>query len=301
MILEGDESVIAAIKEKKRLMDAGEEHKHIKPLLIVDGGLMKGAYGVGAGLVFEEQDYTKVFSNVVGVSSGAPSGAYFVGGNVSVGSSLIYEECCSGDFINFRNLTANTNFIVDVLKGQTGKAIKSDAVFGSETNFFVGIAAYEDARPVLVQPRTEEELFAALHASIQMPTMTTEAVYVNGARYVDGGFAMPHIIETALSKIEATHVLILTNQNHGDTKLSLGEHIFIETLMRFRMNKRLRHVGHRRKKLRYAALEKVETLTDASVATVWGDGSIEGLENDPHRVKDVVDRSKGWWQELLAK
>ena len=50
MIFEGEHSVIQAIKEKKQLMDEGLPHDHIKPMLFFDGGLMKGTYGVGAGL-----------------------------------------------------------------------------------------------------------------------------------------------------------------------------------------------------------------------------------------------------------
>jgi len=45
MIFEGDKGVIDAIKEKKRLMEAGEAHGHIRPLLIIGGGLMRGVFG----------------------------------------------------------------------------------------------------------------------------------------------------------------------------------------------------------------------------------------------------------------
>ncbi len=301
MILEGNTSVVDAIKEKKRLMEAGEAHEHIKPLLIVDGGLMKGAYGVGAGLVFEEEGYTKTFSNVVGVSSGAASGAYFVGGNVSVGATLIYEECCSSDFMNLRTFSANTEFVTDVLKGKTGKAVLPEKIFASDTNFYVGVSEYETAIPKLIQPQTEADLFDSLHASILMPTMSTYRLCMKGVRYVDGGFSAPHIIELAVESIPATHVLILTNQNHFDKGVSILEHIMIETFMRFRMNKRLRYVAHRRKGERFKALNKIGKMTNAAVATVWGDGSIEGLERDSKKVKSVVDRSKVWWQELLAK
>ena len=100
MIFEGDNSVIEAIKEKKRLMKAGEAHEHIKPLLFYDGGLMKGAYGVGAGLAMEELGLNHAFTSVVGVSSGAPSAAYFISGDTKRGASLVWEECCSRRFIN---------------------------------------------------------------------------------------------------------------------------------------------------------------------------------------------------------
>ena len=88
MIFEGDSSVIEAIKEKKRLRDSGQPHAHIKPMLFIDGGLMKGAYGVGAGLAMEELGYFDVFTSAVGVSSGAPSAAYFIAGDTKRGASF---------------------------------------------------------------------------------------------------------------------------------------------------------------------------------------------------------------------
>ena len=72
MIFEGDKSVIAVIKEKKRLMEEGEPHEHLRPLLFIDGGLMKGAYGIGASLALEELGLDHVFSYVV------PNGAYYI-------------------------------------------------------------------------------------------------------------------------------------------------------------------------------------------------------------------------------
>ncbi len=91
MILEGDNSVIDAIKEKKRLMDAGEAHEHIKPLLIIDGGLMKGVYGTGAVMAIHELEFTQAFTGVVGMSSGAVAVAYLLSGNM-IGARTMSEE-----------------------------------------------------------------------------------------------------------------------------------------------------------------------------------------------------------------
>ncbi len=85
MILEGDHSVIEAIKEKKRLSEEDKPHDHIKPLLIIDGGLMKGVYGVGACLALEELGYVDSFTSFGGVSSGAATIAYLLSGNGEVG------------------------------------------------------------------------------------------------------------------------------------------------------------------------------------------------------------------------
>lgn len=89
MTLEGDESVLSVLKDHKRARDAGQAPNTTRLLLVVDGGLMKGAYATGAGLALEALGYTDVFDTVVGISSGAPSAAYFVAGEVWKGSSLL--------------------------------------------------------------------------------------------------------------------------------------------------------------------------------------------------------------------
>jgi hypothetical protein len=53
MIFEGEHSVIKAIREKKRLIEAGLPHEHIRPLMLQVGGLMRGVYGAGGALALE--------------------------------------------------------------------------------------------------------------------------------------------------------------------------------------------------------------------------------------------------------
>lgn len=77
MILEGDTSVIKAIKEKKRLLDTDAPHEHIRPLLVICGGLMRGVYGGGAVTALSDQGYGEVFDDIIGLSTGAPTAAYF--------------------------------------------------------------------------------------------------------------------------------------------------------------------------------------------------------------------------------
>ncbi len=133
MIYEGEHSVIDAILEKKRLMDAGGEHDHIRPLLIIDGGLMKGVYGGGAVLAFEELGLASVFTSAVGISSGAPTVAYLLSGEVRKSASLFYEECCSRKFLNMWRFwnQVDTFYFDAVFRGVTGKGIEAKKVLAS--------------------------------------------------------------------------------------------------------------------------------------------------------------------------
>lgn len=303
MILEGDRSVVAAIKEKKRLMDLGEPHEHLKILCIADGGLIKGAYSVGVGLALEELGYTDVFTDFVGVSSGAPSAAYYLGGNIYEGGTLIYDECCSKRFLNRWRFWApvDTNYIVDVLKGVTGKALRLDKIFSSPTKLHVGVSDFETGEPKLISPCSEEELLESIRASILLPSVARGKVYLDGRRYFDGGVSYPHIIDEAVTTIDFTHVLIHTSQNYNEEKVSRFETFLCSTVFRHRTSKMGRLAFANRRRARREALDKLLARKDVASLLVWGDGAIGGAERNVLKVKAVVQRSHDWWLDIMAE
>ena len=302
MIFEGDQGVIKAIKEKKRLMDAGEKHGHIRPMLFVDGGLMKGSYGVGAGLALEELGYTDVFDSIVGVSSGAPSAAYFVTGDVKVGASLVWEECCARKFINPWRIwnQVDTFYFSAVLRGVTGKGLQVEKVFTSPTNLYIAVADFETGQPTLLHPTDGEELLTAIQASILMPNISSDVVTFNDIRYVDGGFTRPHALKKSLEEIDATHVLVIANQNKTITTLPKLERFLNNTLYRHRMPKLLRFAAHERKRERMKVIEEMENGLYMPYALVWGDHSITSMERNPEKVRAVIEKSRLWWKELFS-
>jgi predicted patatin/cPLA2 family phospholipase len=301
MIFEGDHSVIEAIKEKKHLIDAGKPHEHIKPMLFYDGGLMKGAYGVGAGLALDELGYKNVFSSVVGVSSGAPSAAYFISGDTSRGSSLVWEECCSRRFINIWRFwnQVDTFFFSAVLRGVTGKGINTDKVFASNTDLYIAVANFETGEPELLMPENGEELFIAMQATILMPNVSSDKVKFNDIRYADGGFTRPHALMKAIHQIDATHILFITNQDKTVATLPFLERLLNHTIYRHRMPKLLRFAAHERRRERMKVVEYMKKHHQIPCALVWGDHSIRSMERDGSVAKSVIEKSRQWWHLLM--
>jgi predicted patatin/cPLA2 family phospholipase len=293
--------VVATIKEKKRLMDAGETHDHLKILCICDGGLIKGAYSVGVGMALEELGYTDVFTDLVGVSSGAVSVAYYLGGNTYEGGTLIYDECCSRRFLNPWHFwaPADTQYIVDVMRGFTGKALNFNEIFASRTKLHIGVSDFETATPKLMRPLSKDELLETIHASILLPSVAKGKVFLKTRRYFDGGVSYPHIIQEAVSTIDFTHVLILTSQNYNEEKVSKLERLICSTVFRHRMSKMGRQAFGRRRQARREALDKLLARNDVASLLVWGDGTISGTERDGSKVRAVVERSKKWWLEIM--
>jgi predicted patatin/cPLA2 family phospholipase len=302
MILEGDLSVVAAIKEKKRLMDAGEPHDHLKIMMICDGGLIKGAYSVGVGLALEELGYTNVFTDVVGVSSGAPSVAYYLGGNIYQGGTLIYDECCSKRFLSRWRFWApvDTNYIIDVLRGVTNKPLRVDRIFSAHSRLHIGVSDFFTAKPKLIQPTTESELLESIQASILLPSVARGKVFIKGKRYFDGGVAYPHIINEAIEKIDFTHALVLTSQNYREETVPWFESFICATIFRHRISQRGLFAFNNRRRARREALERLVRNDKTQSLVVWGDGSIGGVERNSAKVQGVVERSRKWWLGVMA-
>lgn len=301
MVFEGDRSVIDALKEKKKLAEAGHPHDHIKIMLFVDGGLMKGAYGVGAGLALEELGYNDYFSSIVGVSSGAPSVAYFMSKETRRGASLMWEECCSREFINMWRYwnQVDTNYFIKVIQENSEKGIDVEKVFQSPTELYIAVSNFKTGEPKLLKPKTGPELFTAIQASILMPNVSTDIVKFKDIRYVDGGFTRPHSLRLAIDEIKATHVLIITNQDKSLVTIPRLERFLNNTLYRWRMPAPLRFAAHERKRERMKALEYMNAHYRTPYALVWGNHAIRSMERNPKKVKEVVMRSRQWWLELL--
>jgi predicted patatin/cPLA2 family phospholipase len=165
----------------------------------------------------------------------------------------------------------------------------------------IGVSDFYTAIPFLIKPKTEEDIFSAINASTLLPGLTSERAYIKDTRYMDGGFSSPHILEEALEKIEFTHVLILTSQNKDDYKVGLLETILNETVFRGSLTKLGLLAARTRKKSRLEALQKLKERTGIKYLLVWGDGSINGTEQNSKKIKSVVNRYKKSWLEVMSK
>lgn len=301
MIFEGDHSVIRAIKEKKHLMKAGELHEHIRPLMIQGGGLMQGVYGAGAALALTELGYQDVFSSLVGISSGAPTVAYFAAGNVKDGIDVLKEDCGDKRFMNpwrFWN-QVDTQHFIDILRHDERKRIDIEKLFQHQAKIYFGVSRYETATPELICPDDEESLFLAMHASINMRNVSKHKIVIDGTHYADGGFTKPHIIGHAVKEIDATHVLIVTNNTRHYNPITNLERFLNRTIIRMRLNGTLSQAIRTRLRERDKAVaEAMES--PKPVAAVWGNGAISSVETRPEKISSTVEASRTWWHGLMG-
>jgi len=302
MIFEGDQVVFEAIREKKALMKAGKAHNHIKPLIIFGGGLMKGAYGIGAALALDELGYVDVFSNAVGISSGAPTVAYLLEGSIRKGMRILPEDCCNPKFASAWRIwnQVDTEYLMDIIKNHEDKKIDPYAVLSRNTKIYFGVSEYKTGKPALIQPKTPEVFFDAMHASLTMQNVSRHKTYINGVHYADGGFTKPHVISKVIDEIHATHILFVTNNDRDFGSISNVEKIMNRTIFRLRLNGAFVTAINARREERDKAIDKMHKVP-IPAGIVWGDGSISSLEKNPEKISAAVEMSRVWWHGFLGE
>jgi predicted patatin/cPLA2 family phospholipase len=301
MIFEGSHKVIQAIQEKKRLMDAGQPHDHIRPLLYQGGGLMCGAYGVGAALALEDLGYQDCFDYLVGVSSGALITAHFASGTTNQGQRLLPEDCCDSDFINpFRFWNqVDTKKLIQLLKTHPEKGVSPERILAHRSQVYFGVTDYVSAKPRLLEAKKGDYLFQSIHASINMQNVSPYKIVIDGTHYTDGGFASPHVIAHAVTELQPTHALIITNNNREFKKISRFERFLNNFVFRLRLNGILARAINGRGIARDEAIARIME-GEAEVAVVWGDGSIGSTTRDSQKITSVVHASRTWWHGLFS-
>jgi predicted patatin/cPLA2 family phospholipase len=302
MIYEGDKNVISAIKEKKRLIEAGEDHSHIRPLIILGGGLMKGIYGAGALIALDKNGMSKIFDYAAGVSSGVPSLAYFLSGQSSLITDLAVNESTDKNFIRRWHLknVVNTDYFISVVEGLTNKALDFKKLCDSRTKLYVFVSDFETANPKLLVPKTFRNFLLAVQATISIPGVVTTPVYIEGRRYVDGASTQPYALDVAYDYFDSTHTLVIMNQDKNQSKPSLFEWFMSQTVLRHRFSPMLRAAANKRHTARGLFADRVLS-DDKPTAVVWGDSTVNSYETAPNKLRTAIARSENWWNDLLSE
>ena len=302
MILEGNVGVIDAIKEKKRLMDAGLEHEHIKPMLICGGGCMKGSYAWGAALALSDLGYQNCFHTVAGISVGALTTAYFLSGNIREVESLPYAESVSRDFFNvwrpFNIL--NTAYMRSVVEGKPGRSLLTGNIFSHQTKLVIALSRYKTATPYLLSPEEPEELYEGLRATISMAGAVSDPAVIDGERYLDGATTYPYVRTALYNLPEVTHILDITNQDQDMKPYNYIEAFLLETFYRPVTTQVVRYAANQRRKQRKEFLEHIVKEQPKPICLAWGNHSIGSLEAKRDKMKKVVDDTRAYWHQLLA-
>jgi len=287
-------------KRDQRNLD-GTERKDIRPLLLIMGGGMKGPYGAGQALLgLPEAGLDKVFDTVVGISAGAATATYFVGGEpqAAKGASIFYEECTKGEFIKFRRVHQIMNIdVVTEAMSHGEKSVDKQAVLDSETELYVGATRKEDGEFELINAKTARPgMITAVGASMAVPLVYRKAIEVNGEKYIDGAFD-PMPIERLIKQFKPTDILVLPNtpfDRMDAFELNPGQYLFAELA---HQTGSLGSIGTVEKFLRVKeeirkSLEYIQNQNKVNIGILWPpDSGLSNLGTNPDKVEAAVIES----------
>lgn len=199
-------------------MDRGESPHKIA--LIVEGGGMRGIFTAGVLDAFMEEKFDP-FHLYLGVSSGALNLSSHLAGQYERNYAVITKYGTHPDFINMKKFwrgghlmdldwmfeICQREYPVDIERAV--KALQGKAFYMVSTDILTGDAVY-------FQPNLEN-WEACAKASSTLPLVYRSKVYVDGRRYMDGGFSDPIPVEAAY-KMGAKKIVILRTRPYAYRK-----------------------------------------------------------------------------------
>lgn len=217
MVLRHDSKLIKNLLLKNQLLRNGDRrHEELRTLLLILSGANRGVYGAGATIALHLLGLPDVFDVVVGVSTGAGIGGYYLAGEkqMFLGASIYYTEFSGASFINYRRprKIIDVNLISEVMRrGRT--AMDMEAIKRSRSEFFVGVTHAETGNGEWINAKnTSPDVVAAIEASTAMPLGYNQPIMVDQRSYYDGGVALPCPIKEVCEKFQPTDVLVLPNR-----------------------------------------------------------------------------------------
>ncbi len=220
MVFEGNIlGVLDSLIEKKRLLAlADPRHERIRPMLVVQGGALRGVSAAGHSVAFENHGLTDAFDASFTASTGSPVESYRLSGQVRLGRTIYWNECTTSAFLDFRRMFKNghimdIDFLCEVFRGNTGRKLCLDvaAMQQSRTEFFAAVTYAKTGEGAFIDMKKAIDPINVIRASIALPFVSHGNVEIEGEPYLDGAVAFPFPATEALRRFQPTDVLVLAN------------------------------------------------------------------------------------------
>lgn len=301
MKYEGSEGVLKRLLSKRRLLAAGDGgHVRFRPMLMILSGVLRGVYGSGQILALESFKLTDTFDTVVTVSTGTPTGAYFLAGQASMGIDVFSEECASESFIQLRRMKVDVDYLASVFRGERERpGLDEDAARASRTRFFAAITDAETGEGVLADAkRVEPDMVHVIRASIGIPGMGGEPVTIAGRRYVDGAASLAFPVSQAVERFDPTDILVFANS--PDTDQGAFMRILSSKLVQRSYPLRVQEVFSGVQQRFDAELEFLRDRFKGRFGIIWSDRAIDPFTTDSAQLRRAGERARDHLHTLLA-
>lgn len=275
--------LVERIKKKARLLARGDEqHKEIRPLLILDGGGMRGVLGMGCLAGLQRVGLCDVFDTIIGISAGASNGAYFKAMQSELAITVYTENLTDSRFINFMRpqKIADIDYVIDVFR--YNKRLDVQALRANRSKLFAAVTRVDNGVGELIDVANMVDVFNVLRAAMALPVLYNRPVRIGRYRYLDGGVAFPLPIFESISRFNPTDILVILNRTINFKTTPILEKIAALTML-----------GKFSRGFQDAFLEKEHLFNDginAIHAARNGDTNLPNISVFCHE-KELVNRS----------
>lgn len=271
--------------------------------MVILPGVMRGVSGGGQVTAIERYKKQLIhhFAGVVCVSTGSPTGAFALAEQAEIGTTFYYQECTSTDFIRRRRMFVGGHGVdVGYLARnfrEGPKSLRQDRIYAADTELWFGVTEYKSAIEKYIDAKTvQPDIVHGIHASIAMPVLYRDPVFINGVRYNDGAVSC-RPMRYALSK-KPTGIIVLANcpENHRKSPLKKS---LTDLAMLTESNTQRRAMRNS-----YAAhIEDCRTLDESNVPhlIVYADKEVGAFTRNPQVLKQAAKRSCDHMLSLLNR
>ncbi|MFM2374287.1 MAG: hypothetical protein RLZZ234_282 [Candidatus Parcubacteria bacterium] len=191
-----------------------------RPLLLIMGGGMKGAYSAGQVLALEKVGYNTAFTDVVGISAGSCAASYLVAGQGRTFASLLAEKCSSKELFDPLRVTKmiDTGVVAEGMR-HGEYALDMEALRASPTGLHMVVTNQETGLTECLDAKESPVgVIDVCDASSTLPFFRP-AKHIDGKKYIDGALGELSL-ETIIEKYNPTSILVLPNRSFSEFESS---------------------------------------------------------------------------------
>ena len=217
MLFEGNVEVFERLFLKQKLLSEGNPlHAAIRPILVVQGGAMRGVYAAGEVTALHDHGLTHVFDAEITASTGTPIIAYKLAEQVRLGRTIYWTECATREFLSLRRrkggYVMDIDYLCEVFRGNTARNVRLDVdtLRRSRTQFYAAVTSTKTGVGSLIHMQEACDPINVIRASIAMPWLSHGDVKIGDESYLDGAVAFPFPATEAF-RFNPTDILVLAN------------------------------------------------------------------------------------------
>jgi predicted patatin/cPLA2 family phospholipase len=300
MRFEGDPEVLRNVLRRQKLVARGDLRQYqYRPILFASTGVRRGVVGAGKGRAIERRKLNKVFTHMLGSSTGAASGQFMPGDQIGECIDLYWKEAVDEKFFSLKRLLGNrpvqdTRFLCEAFRGR----INLEAFHASPVEFHVGVTcALTGEGRFLDAKRSDMHPVDLVRASMSIPGLCGGPVYIDGHPYYDGAGAMGMPTQKIVEQFSPTDLLIFPNCPDERKGSRLGG--LVSRAMLARQPEAVQRAFLTRYQRFADGVKYLRQQTACRWAIVWTDESIGQYERNPLKLQDAANRAEAFMERLL--